>query len=484
MEEIKHFDHLYHLLSLSNVKRADQILCEACREYCHGETYICSKGCRYSLHESCAKLPREVQSPFHLTHPLTLQRPRSSDRFQCNGCRDDMDFSGFVYRCNNCNFDLDRECAMMGTVKVIEEGLEKLRTHPNHQHHPLQLFEKVPNRRYKCTVCLEHCSEDHQIYGCIPCRLFIHGGSCFERNLPPQIQHFFHPHSLTLSFTPSHRKTICQACTRSSTIYWYYYCKQCNFVMDVACALLPTTIKSESLIQHFLHGHPLSFRNNKVDDKKIEYCCRICDKRCTGPTYVCEYCNNIHFHKSCLDKFPQQICHQFHPYHPLTLTLEGNQCKACCKSGCHYYQKSGYICQGHDCNFFLHAECSTVMMPAIKYEGHTHLLQFRDGNIENNRLWCSTCNSCISELYAFTCLYCSVNLHLHCGPLPYTVKHKDHNIHPLVLTNSPLQEEVEDETDEFYCHACEEERDSQLPVYYCAECQFVAEVKCVISEVR
>ena len=115
------------------------------------------------------------------------------------------------------------------------------------------------------------------------------------------------------------------------------------------------------------------------------------------------------------------------------------------------------------------------------------LQKFRDVDkivIEINLLECSTCKSNISESYAFTCLYCDFNLHLHCGPLPYTIKHKDHIIHPLFLTNSPLQEEVEDETDEFYCHACEEERDPLLPVYYCAECQFVAEFKCVFSQVR
>ena len=57
----------------------------------------------------------------------------------------------------------------------------------------------------------------------------------------------------------------------------------------------------------------------------------------------------------------------------------------------------------------------------------------------------------------------------------YSIKHKDHVINPLFLRNLPVEEEVEDETDEFYCPL--------LPVYYCAERRFVAEFKCVLPQV-
>ena len=57
----------------------------------------------------------------------------------------------------------------------------------------------------------------------------------------------------------------------------------------------------------------------------------------------------------------------------------------------------------------------------------------------------------------------------------YSIRHKDHIINPLFLTNLPVEEEVEDETDEFYCPL--------LPVYYCAERHFVAEFKCVLPQV-
>ncbi|KAK9993746.1 hypothetical protein SO802_023449 [Lithocarpus litseifolius] len=392
---------------------------------------------------------------------------------------------GFVYRCNanNCNFQLDRECAFMRPVKVKEEdeeGQEKLiRTHPYHDH-PLLLLEKVPDEHFKCIICLKYCSDAHSTYGCFPCRLFLHEGSCFETKFPPQLQHFYHSHLLTLSLTQSDRDIQCKACYSWGRNIWYYSCKQCdNFVMDIACALLPTTIKCESQIQHFLHGHPLTL--GKANNKKLTQHCYVCVKPCTGPIYVCDFCKDIYFHISCLE-FPQQICHPFHPYHPVTLVdLRGyKHCNACRKTTVR--ARFTYICQGHGCRFNLHTECSTMMMPSITYQGHSHLLQFRDDNIENSKLKCIACKSNISESYVFTCLYCDLNLHLHCGPLPYTFKIK-HHIHPLVLTNSPVQDEVVDETDEFYCHACEEERDPQLPVYYCAECEFVTEIKCVFSEI-
>jgi Zn finger protein HypA/HybF involved in hydrogenase expression len=47
--------------------------------------------------------------------------------------------------------------------------------------------------------------------------------------------------------------------------------------------------------------------------------------------------------------------------------------------------------------------------------------------------------------------------------------------YPYEETSSPVEDDQEDfESDEFYCtcHACEEESDPLLPVYYCDECDF------------
>ncbi|KAK9994023.1 hypothetical protein SO802_023726 [Lithocarpus litseifolius] len=502
VEPINYFDHPHHLIFERNASNRE-IDCPVCGKKLGSSVGYNCRECPYGVHESCAKLPQEVKSPFHPQHPITLKRPPYGRQFVCMGCN--LQFNGFGYCCYYCDFQLDRECA-----RLVTEEIQPL-THPHHKYQ-LKLFEMVPNKRYNCALCLKYCSDPLPTFGCLHCHLFLHG-SCFdERKFPPEIQHYYHPHPLTFSIT-SHRTLTpspqtatthpeltlpttsspptftCKACHKSAReIHWCYSCKQCpDFGMDIAC----TTIKSEteSQIQHFLHGHPLSLRYKDVNDQQVASC-PVCMKSCTGPTYVCgrpssDYCENIHFHKSCLE-FQQQICHPFHPYHLLTLLDQSNsykRCNACRNSPDPNSQLFNYICESHNCSFLLHTECSTVMLPAITYQGHDHLLRFRDNNVENIKLMCSACKSNICESYAFTCLYCDLNLHLTCGPLPHIIKHKDHNTHPLFLANSPVQEEAEDETDEFYCHACEEERDPQLPVYYCAKCYFVVEIKCVFSQI-
>ena len=494
---IKYFDHPHHWLSLGETDNSE-IDCPVCRKKLGlSFNYICTYLCPYGVHVSCAKLPRVVKSPFHPEHPITLKRHQYGRQFVCMGCN--LQFNGFSYCCNDCNFQLDLEC-----VWLVKDKMQTL-THSHHEHQ-LEIFKNVPNKRYNCAVCLEYCSDPLPTCGCLQCLLFLHK-SCFgESNCPLEIQHYTHPHPLTFSITSRQTLTpspqtattypeltlpttspptfTCKACHNSARkIHWCYSCKQCqDFGMDIACA---TISKTASQIQHFLHGHPLSLLYKYVNYQQVASC-RVCMKSCTGPTYVCgrpfsEYCKNIHFHKSCLE-LRQQICHPFHPYHLLTLLDQSNsprRCNACRNSP----DPINYICESDNCSFLLHVECSTVMMPAITYQGHDHLLRFRDNNRENIELMCSTCKSNICESYAFTCLHCDLNLHLTCGPLPYSIKHEDHNTHPLFLANSPVQEEVEDETEEFYCHACEEERDPQLPVYYCANCYFVVEIKCVFSQV-
>ena len=115
------------------------------------------------------------------------------------------------------------------------------------------------------------------------------------------------------------------------------------------------------------------------------------------------------------------LAHPFHTYHPLTLglLLYGGRCNACHKDI--RFNNSTYVCQCNNCRFFLHIECS-VIMPAIKFEGHDHLQQFRDKkeNIPYIGDKCMLNLSC--ESYALSCLYCDFNLHLMGGPLPYGTK--------------------------------------------------------------
>jgi hypothetical protein len=348
--EIEHFSH-EHVLSLSEKKREDEVLCKACNINCVGPTYSCRELCGFALHESCAKLPQELHNPLH-PHPLGLH---PQGQFRCYACA--RDCSGFSFRCDKCDVNLDLKCAFIRPA--VEEREEPVGIHFSHQQHPLLLFQNMPAHRIICRACDSYCSDP--TYGCFPCRFFIHR-SCFN--------------------------------------------------------------------------------------------------------------------------LPQQIICPFHPYHPLTLIilLHGGRCNACRKDI--RSDNLAYVCQGNNCSFRLHIKCTSVIMPAVTYDAHDHLLLFNDniGKIGYN-LKCSACKSSCAS-YGFSCLYCDFNLHHTCGPLPSTIRHKCH-IDPLILTSSPVEDEEDCEPDEFYCDTCEEQRvDPFLPVYYCKDCHFVADIKCVISEVR
>jgi hypothetical protein len=144
----------------------------------------CSK-CKFFLHGKCAKLPeRLLQNPFH---PLTLQ-PIPNHDICCYACNLKQT-SGFIYRCNTCDVNFDRECAFI-RPDATQGRDESLRTDSSTHQHPLVLVEKMPKHRIHCRLCGEHCSDP--TYGCFPCSIFLHR-SCYERNLPGKIQHFFIP---------------------------------------------------------------------------------------------------------------------------------------------------------------------------------------------------------------------------------------------------------------------------------------------------
>ena len=150
-------------------------------------------------------------------------------------------------------------------------------------------------------------------YGCVTCQILLHQ-SCFD--LPLQIRHFFHPCPLTLCIQPNCFN--CGACDRAILQSFYFYCKWCNFAMDIECALLPT-VKAQSGEQfcHFTHGHPLTLTEIKDED---EISCSACGRCCSGPAYDCSKCSFI-LDKSCFE-LPREIQHNFHPNHPLTLLTQ------------------------------------------------------------------------------------------------------------------------------------------------------------------
>ncbi|MBA0878432.1 hypothetical protein Goshw_022663 [Gossypium schwendimanii] len=263
-----------------------------------------------------------------------------------------------------------------------------------------------------------------------------------------------------------------------------------------ACQMCLPTVDSEDAkeFQHFSHPHPLALiENHKAFNNEPR--CVACVETCLAPTptFRCSRrsCNHFFLHKSCALKLPYLPAHivqpPSHPQHPLTITSlpyndEIRTCGACNRGfdSC----LIAYSCQEDRCGFNLHLDCSKLE-PSFFLDGHGHFLTLFEKVAD------MTCHFCGANCCNFIlrCVRCDINIHIQCLPsAPKTISHKAH-LHPLQFTQSPLEDELNSEEeaynseDDFYCDVCEQKRNKRELIYFCAECRFIAEAKCVISAV-
>ncbi|KAL1143783.1 hypothetical protein V6Z11_A11G183600 [Gossypium hirsutum] len=329
------------------------------------------------------------------------------------------------------------------------------------------------------------------MYGCNRCRYFFHK-SCLDR-LKPEVQSFFHPcpllinhliHPCTLLFLTTRISHCCDKCGEDIISRIEFRCHKCYFYLHVKCALLPTVDSEDAKeIQHFSHPHPLALIENHKDFNN-EPQCVACVETCLAPTtaFRCSRrsCNHFFLHKSGALKLPclrPHINHPSHPQHKLTIASlpyndEIRPCGACYMGfdSC----LIAYSCpkDRYGCGFNLHLDCSKLE-PSFVLDGHNHFLTLIEKVAD------MTCHFCGANCCNFIlrCLECDINIHIQCLPsAPKTISHKSH-LHPLLFTNAYNSD------DEFYCDVCEEKRNKRELIYFCEECRFIAEVKCVLSAV-
>ena len=98
--------------------------------------------------------------------------------------------------------------------------------------------------------------------------------------------------------------------------------------------------------------------------------------------------------------------------------------------------------------FHLNVSCSLIY-ETLKHDGHQHPLILSSSRSTGK---CSVCNS---KSKIFRCSRCKFILNFKCATLPLTVKYEQHeNLFTLCYT-------VEDDSGEYYCDICEEERDAK-----------------------
>ncbi|XP_059631024.1 uncharacterized protein LOC132273932 isoform X2 [Cornus florida] len=306
--------------------------------------YVCLD-CPVIMDESCAQLIQQITHDFH-PHPLALQNFRSFFMHFCNACGDFK--NGFHYRCSECNFNLDVRCASL-KPKAIENQLTF-----THRHDLLPCdCDTKGNFSFLCAACAISI-EDGTVYVCLECQLFLHK-SCAE--LPPFIKHPFHsPHRLQLQDKKySDRSSSCAAC-KCSVLGFKYWCAECHFAIDVACASLSySTFKFDQL-----HHHPLTFfSHNWISENEC-----ICGRSLGLPFFRCVPCD-FTLNLCCLPKLPHTIKHSCHDRHSLTLTRspvidnsdddEDSEyyCDICEKR--RGYHHPTYYCE--ECHYVAHLSC-------------------------------------------------------------------------------------------------------------------------------
>ncbi|KAM7497014.1 hypothetical protein LguiA_021428 [Lonicera macranthoides] len=148
--------------------------------------------------------------------------------------------------------------------------------------HPLSLFDiqsnngLMPNDKIVCQGCVQPIVSI-PFYGCPQCNFSLHK-SCAE--IPPELQHPFHPHQLKLRKCSHFLDWFqCKSCQRGCNGF-AYTCELCKFHLDIVCAFLPVVIKHEA------HEHPLKFQS--IDDFSK---CNACDQYSNGFKYGCDICH-------------------------------------------------------------------------------------------------------------------------------------------------------------------------------------------------
>ncbi|KAF3964699.1 hypothetical protein CMV_011046 [Castanea mollissima] len=498
-QQLLHFSHSNHPLDFEQDLRGGATCC-GCQESVYGPAYYCGEwwGKNYRVHhKSCAELPIGLHHPLHPIHPLILfdekthypEEEEDKQKTKCQLCNESR--RQYTYRCYRCDFNLHATCASLPPT------IESSQVH----HHPLTPFWKWMS--FTCDLCAK------EVKGipnqCALCSLWFHN-SC--ASLPRRLKVIRHKHLLHLTHSYLEVKLhqsdsrFCQICVKKvNTNFGFYYCSKCDFVAHLDCAadyrnreninLLKlkeeenedselnqsATYKVKNIkvgvdgteiateIQHFSHEHDLKLSDDEVLNNEK---CNGCVQAIFPPFYSCVNCR-FFLHESCA-KLPRKKRHPLHQ-HLLTLFSKSPyywtntfQCYACER----YCNGFSYRCGR--CNFNLDVPCSLIS-DILTHPGHEHRLLLSSIESKHN---CSCCDSKISPI--FRCTTCDFALDFKCATLPQTARYKQHE-HPFTLRYI-----AEDDSGEYYCDICEEERDPKHWFYYCANCDYPAHTKCILGK--
>ncbi|KAL4636754.1 hypothetical protein ACB092_03G031600 [Castanea dentata] len=462
--------------------------CCGCQESIYGPTYLCPNfecNSSYMHHKSCAEVPLGLHHPLHPLHPLILFDEKTGylekENSRCQVCNESRE--EYTYRCYRCDFNIHIKCAILQLEVEFHD-------------HPLTPFWK--GITFTCDICGK---EDKGLpYLCATCCFFIHR-SC--ASFPRRLKVVRHKHPLHITHSSfelcESDSRFCQLCVQKvDTRYGLYYCSKCDFVAHLNCAIdernredinllklkdgenedeeLDQSVESAAAykvkkikvgedgteiateIEHFSHEHDLKLIDEEVHNNEK---CDGCVRAISPPFYSCAKCS-FFFHKSCAN-LPMKKRNPLHR-HPLTLQMRMTWCKAC------YQWCNGFFYSCESCNFDLDVQCSLVP-EILTHEGHNHQLILSSTSFQQS---CSSCGDRRNQV--FRCTSCEFAIDFKCATLPQTTRYKQHE-HPFTLSYA-----AEDDSGEYYCDICEEERNPNHWFYYCVDCTYPAHPKCILGE--
>ncbi|KAK8623792.1 hypothetical protein V6N13_065155 [Hibiscus sabdariffa] len=468
-------------------------------------------GCGFNYHFRCLIPLSSVKHEYH-RHELVLTDVFVEDysyQYCCDICEQERKPRHPVYCCKECKFVAHIGCALnktkddgnfeMGSTSSLVDGeasIGKLMEKDGHANFSAHLEIKYCTGRHllilnetigkhessaTCNACSIEITDE--AYACKRCKYYIHK-TCTR--LPFEVLHPLHPQH-PLKWSPGSvyvsETFTCEEC-RDKAYGFRYVCYACDFKLDVKCAIswVPKNetqrlkdMEIRSKLCLFNQDHELRYSNYRPR-KNYGLSCSFCGLKLWGRTYSCSHCY-YELHESCLG-FPWEMQVQFHPLHPLhPLPNPPKTCRACNQSS--FWRDISYGCV--QCDLYLHVHCAKSLKLAIKSKSHIHDLYYFGANagkyFDNIEKECGECRRKFSRIPFCFCMECDTKLHTE-RVLPRSLKSKYH-MHPITLVFG-LKEQ---DSGEYYCDICEEERDPRGHVYHCMECrgQFVAHVGCALN---
>ncbi|KAK8308230.1 hypothetical protein V6Z12_D02G043500 [Gossypium hirsutum] len=340
-------------------------------------------------------------------------------------------------------------------------------------HHPLVFIQShsVASKAALCLVCEK--PVEGWSYGCNQCEFYLHKG-CAELDLAPKIQNHFHPkHPLTLQ--PKSRCSWIGKCNLCGKKFggFAYRCNDCNFHLDINCALLQSSIAAN--FPNSLHPHPLHVIQNH--NKEVEPDCLGCRKPISGPLYHCSDCTYptvFNLHKECAE-LPLEINHPYDRKHPLTLLPQPPTHPQKCSCSLCRIQWKGFVYSCSLCNFDLSLDDFLFSPPTITVASHEHPWM-----LVSRKMWfvCDFCGT-DGDHSPFVCATCHLLVHKNCISLPRHIMITRHR-HTISLSYSLRQNQVED----WMCKICYEEVDIRYGNYRCpaSRCRYISHVRCATDK--